>query len=299
MTGLEGAQALIQGGVRRRSPAARLGRMARKYRMATAAATVVGVIALLALFAPLLAPHDPNEANGLARLRTPTAEHPFGTDGLGRDVLSRVLYGARVSVRIGFMAVLFAGGIGVPLGLLAGYFGRFADAVVMRLMDAIIAFPGLVLAMTLVLALGPTLLNIMIALGIGASPTYARLVRSQVLTIKSLDYVTAARAMGASDLRLIFRHIWPNAMPTMIVAASLTMGVAILAEASLSFLGIGVRPPTATWGGMLRDAFQFIYLAPWLSFFPGVAIFLLALSFNLLGDGLRDALDPRIRRTAT
>ncbi len=275
------------------------GKMWRKHRMASVAAVIVAVIALIALAAPLIAPYDPNTANGLERLREPSATHPFGQDGLGRDVLSRVLYGAQVSLKVSVLAVVFAATIGIPVGLASGYFGGIIDAALMRIVDAVLAFPGLVLALTLVLVLEPSIVSLMLALGISSSPSYARLVRSQVLTLKSAEYVTAARAIGASDMRLLFRHIFPNTLASVIVAGSLTMGFAILAEAGLSFLGVGVRPPTPTWGGMLRDAFQFIYLAPWLSFFPGVAIFVLVLSFNLLGDGLRDALDPRLRRAVS
>ncbi len=274
----------------------RVGRIWQKYRMASVASIVIGCFVLMALLAPLLAPHQPNIVDGIHRLRKPSVTHPFGLDGLGRDIFSRVIYGSRVSLQIAVMAVVIAGGIGVPIGLAAGYFGGWADALMMRLTDAVIAFPGLVLALTLVLVLGPTAFNIMLALGISTSPTYARLVRSQVLALKAAEYVTAVRAMGANDLRIVLRHIWPNTMASVIVAGSLTMAFAILAEASLSFLGVGVRPPTATWGSMLREAYTVIYVAPWFSFFPGAAIFLLTLSFNLLGDGLRDALDPRLRR---
>ena len=207
------------------------------------------------------------------------------------------IYGARVSLQVAVLAVSVAASIGVPLGILSGYRGGWVDVVVMRLTDAVIAFPGLVLALSLVLVLGPSITNIMVALGIGAAPNYARLVRGQVLSLRNMDYILAARAIGAGDIRIMVRYLWPNTLPSVIVAGTLTMGTAILAEASLSFLGVGVRPPTPTWGGMLNEAFSQIYVAPFLSFFPGLAIFIITLSFNLLGDGVRDILDPRLRTT--
>lgn len=275
----------------------RAGRIVRRYPLAVFGGAIILAFLLMAVFAPLVATHDPLEANGLNAYQTPSGEHWFGTDSLGRDIFSRIVYGSRVSMQVGAMAVFFAGGIGVPFGLLAGYRGGVIDAIVMRMADAIIAFPGLILALTLVMVLGPTAVNIMLAIGIGAAPGYARLVRSQVLYLKTLDYVTASRSLGAGDLRIIWRHIWPNARASIIVAASLTMGGAVLAEASLGFLGVGIRPPTPTWGRMLNDSFSQIYNAPWLSMFPGAAICLITLAFNLVGDGLRDALDPRLRRS--
>ena len=279
----------------RPSRTVQLRRTIRKYPVATAAALVILTFVGIAVFADILAPYDPSKTDGLNRLADPSLAHPFGLDGLGRDVLSRVMFGARVSLRVGIFAVLFAAGIGIPLGLISGYFGGIIDAAIMRGVDAVIAFPNLVLALTLVLVLGPSELNIMAAVGISSSPTYARLIRSQVLSLRGRDFVTAAQSMGASDRQIIWRHIWPNTIPSVIVAGSLSMGTAILAEAALSFLGVGVRPPTPTWGRMLNESFGLIYVQPWLSFFPGLAIFMLTLSFNLLGDGLRDALDPRLR----
>lgn len=274
-----------------------LGRILRRYPLAVFGGVIILTFAVMAVLAPLIATHDPLFADGRNAYQTPNSAHWFGTDGLGRDNFSRIVYGARVSIQVGAMAVFFAGGIGVPFGLIAGYRGGFADALIMRMADAIIAFPGLILALTLVMVLGPTAINIMLAIGIGAAPGYARLVRSQVLYLKTLDYVVASRSIGATDLRIIARHIWPNARASIIVAASLTMGGAVLAEASLGFLGVGIRPPTPTWGRMLNDSFSQIYNAPWLSIFPGASIFLITLAFNLVGDGLRDALDPRLRRS--
>jgi peptide/nickel transport system permease protein len=281
----------------RRGVLSRARRAFRKYPMATIAGTVVMLFVLVAIFAPVIAPYSPDAADGRNALRRPSAEHLFGTDRFGRDVFSRIVYGTRISLQVGVMAVVFAGAIGIPLGLLSGYFGGLTDTLIMRATDAFIAFPGLVLALSLVLVLGPSVFTIMIALGVGAWPRYARLVRSQVLALKRQDFVLAARSVGAGNTRIILRHIWPNSTAPVIVAASLSLGIAVLAEASLSFLGVGVRPPTPTWGGMLNQSFALIYTEPWLSFFPGAAIFLLTLSFNLLGDGLRDALDPRLRRS--
>jgi len=267
----------------------------RRYPLASAAAVVIVLFLLIAIFAPLLAPYDPAATDGVNRLQSPSWDHPFGTDSLGRDVLSREIHGARVSLQVAVLAVVVAAGIGVPFGLISGYFGGIVDALVMRVTDAVIAFPSLVLALTLVLVLEPSVSTLMIALGIGAAPSYARLVRSQVLSLKHMEYVTAARSIGAGHARIICLHLWPATIPSVIVAGSLTMGTAILAEAALSFLGVGVRPPTPTWGGMLNEAFTQIYVAPFLSFFPGLAIFIVTLSFNLLGDGIRDILDPRLR----
>jgi len=287
-------------GTRRRSPRGKqLRRLFRKYPLAMIGAAFIFLVTLVALAAPLVATQDPNIVDGRNALQTPSADHWFGTDRLGRDVFSRITYGSRISLQVGVLAVLFAGALGVPLGLIAGYFGGIWDGIVMRWSDSIIAFPNIVLALALVLVLGPSVLTLMFALGLGASPAYARLVRGQVLAVRELDFVMSARSAGASDLRIIGQHVFPNVAAPIIVASSLTMAGAVLAEASLSFLGVGIRPPTATWGGMLQESYDLIYVAPWLSVFPGAAIFLLTLSLNLIGDGLRDALDPRIRRAAS
>lgn len=280
---------------RRRITPGKLWRTARHHPMASVALCIIVLFVLIAVFAPLIAPHDPAETDGRNRLQSPSWDHPFGTDSLGRDVLSREIHGARVSLQVAVLAVAVAASVGVPLGLVSGFRGGWIDVIVMRMTDAVIAFPGLVLALTLVLVLGPTITNIMIALGVGAAPNYARLVRGQVLSLRNMEYILAARSIGAGDLRIMARYLWPNTLPSVIVAGTLTMGTAILAEASLSFLGVGVRPPTPTWGGMLNEAFTQIYVAPFLTFFPGLAIFIITLSFNLLGDGVRDVLDPRLR----
>lgn len=278
---------------------ARFRRIFRKYPLAVIGGGFIVLVFLVAIAAPLVATQDPNIVDGRNALQTPSADHWFGTDRLGRDVFSRIAYGSRISLQVGVLAVLFAGALGVPLGLIAGYFGGIWDGIVMRWSDSIIAFPNIVLALALVLVLGPSVLTLMFALGLGASPAYARLVRGQVLAVRELDFVMSARSAGASDLRILAQHVFPNVAAPIIVASSLSMAGAVLAEASLSFLGVGIRPPTATWGGMLQESYDLIYVAPWLSLFPGAAIFLLTLSLNLVGDGLRDALDPRIRRSAS
>lgn len=256
---------------------------------------VILIFAVCAIFAPLLSPYSPREQVASEALQEPSWRHPLGTDQLGRDQLSRMMYGARVSLGIGLGAVAFGSAIGVVLGLVAGYLRGIVDEVIMRLMEMIIAFPGLILALVLISLLGPSVQNLLIAIGIAGVPALARLVRSQVLSVRERDYVLAARALGAGDVRVLFRHIWPNCMAPVIVAATLSMGFAVLAEAGLSFLGVGVRPPTPTWGSMLQFSFGFISIAPYLSIVPGLAIFLLVLSFNVLGDALRDAFDPSLR----
>lgn len=259
------------------------------------AGAIVGLVIFAALFAPILAPYDPIDTAPRDSLNGPSASHWLGTDQLGRDVLSRIIYGSRVSVLVGVVAVGLALTVGVPLGLVSGYFGGLVDHAIMRAMDAIIAFPALVLALAIVGAVGPGTFQIMVAIGIASVPLYARLTRGQVLTIREQDYVQAARSLGASDVRVLARHILPNSLSPLIVQASLGVAFAILAEAGLSFLGVGVRPPTPTWGGMLSTALPMIERASYLSVFPGIAIFLTVLAINMLGDALRDVLDPRLR----
>ena len=293
--------ALRMAGPRSGARAGKIGKIARRlfarHPLAAVSACLIAIFFLIAIFAPLIAPYGPTEADGLASLTKPSADHFFGTDRFGRDVFSRVIYGSRVSLGVGLGAVLVAGLIGIPFGLLGGYFGGMADALLMRTTDTFMSIPGLLLALTLVLVLEPSFFTVALALGIAAFPGYARVMRSRVLSLRSSDFVMAARALGAGHLRIMLRHILPNAAAPMIVVASLSMGSAVLAEAGLSFLGVGVRPPTATWGSMLNDSFALIYTAPWLMLFPGIAIFILILSLNLLGDGLRDLLDPRQRRS--
>jgi peptide/nickel transport system permease protein len=253
------------------------------------------VIAFVAVFAPLLAPADPLAQDYNALLKGPSAAHPLGTDQVGRDLLSRIMYGARISMIVGVISVGVAIAIGLPLGLLSGYARGIADEVIMRVMDALIAFPSLILAMAIVAVLKPSLFNVMIAIGITSVPLYARLMRSQVLSLRERDFVGAARALGATDARIMMRHILPNSLSPIIVQGTLGLGFAVLAEAGLGYLGVGVQPPTPTWGSILNQGSALLEKAPWLSIFPGLAIFILVLAFNLLGDALRDQLDPRLR----
>jgi peptide/nickel transport system permease protein len=256
---------------------------------------VIAITAVAALAAPVVAPSSPSKVDVNALLADPSAAHLLGTDQLGRDVLSRLIYGARISLVVGLISVTVAAGVGVPIGLTAGYAGGVVDSVLMRVMDGLIAFPALVLALALVATLGSSLTNVMIALGVVAIPTYARVGRAQVLALKGQDFVTAARLVGAHPLRIVLRHILPNALAPLVIVATFGFAGAIVAEASLSFLGLGVRPPTPTWGNLLLDGFGFLRVKPLLSLAPGTAIFLLVLSFNFLGDALRDLLDPRLR----
>ena len=254
---------------------------------------VVGFFVLLALFAPWIAPYDPLATSWSAVRAGPSAAHWFGADELGRDVLSRIVWGARASLLAGVVSVSISLALGVPIGMAAGYLGRWVDAVISRITDAMLACPFLILAIALAAFLGPSLSNAMIAIGISATPIFIRLTRAQVLAAKSEDYVEAARALGNPHLRIALRHILPNIVAPLIVQATLAIAAAVIAEASLSFLGLGQQPPAPSWGSMLNTARNYVDQAPWMAIWPGVSIFLLVLSFNLLGDGLRDALDPR------
>lgn len=258
---------------------------------------IVVFFAICAIFAPLLAPYDPYMTNTTAGafLRGPSAKHLLGTDVLGRDLLSRMLYGARVSLGVGVLATALGAAVGVVLGLLAGFFRGAVDEVIMRCMEVLLAFPGLILALGLLAALGRSVHTLVIAIGIGGIAFLARLVRSQVLSVRELDYVLAARTIGAGNGRVLFRHIWPNSTAPVIVSLSLGVGFAVLAESGLSFLGLGVPPPTPSWGSLLQYAYQYLYGSAYLSVVPGVAISLTILSLSLIGDGLRDALDPSLR----
>jgi peptide/nickel transport system permease protein len=248
---------------------------------------------LLALFAPWVAPHDPLATSWSAVRQAPSAQYLFGTDEIGRDVLSRVIWGTRASLLAGLVSVCISLALGVPVGLAAGYLGGWVDALISRITDAMLACPFLILAIALAAFLGPSLTNAMIAIGISATPIFIRLTRAQVLAVKVEDYVEAARAVGNSHLRIALRHILPNVVAPLIVQATLAIAAAVIAEASLSFLGLGQQPPAPSWGSMLNTAKNYIDNAPWMSVWPGLSIFLLVLSFNLLGDGLRDAFDPR------
>jgi peptide/nickel transport system permease protein len=254
---------------------------------------VVAFFVLLAILAPWLAPHDPLGTSWSAVRAAPSATHLFGADELGRDVLSRIIWGARASLLAGVVSVSISLALGVPIGMLAGYLGRWVDALISRITDAMLACPFLILAIALAAFLGPSLTNAMIAIGISATPIFIRLTRAQVLSAKSEDYVEAARALGNPHLRIALRHILPNIVAPLIVQATLAIAAAVIAEASLSFLGLGQQPPAPSWGSMLNTARNYVDQAPWMAIWPGLSIFLLVLSFNLLGDGLRDALDPR------
>lgn len=254
---------------------------------------VLLVIAALALLAPWVAPFDPLVTSWSLVRKAPSAAHWFGTDEVGRDLLSRVIWGGRASLAAGVIAVSIAVGLGVPLGMLAGYLGGWFDAIIGRLTDAMLAIPFLILAIALAAFLGPSLGNAMIAIGITATPIFVRLSRGQVMAARAEDWVEAARSVGNPPVRILVRHILPNILPPVMVQATLAIASAIIAEASLSFLGLGQQPPAPSWGSMLNTAQRFLTQAPWMALFPGLAIFLTVLAFNLFGDGLRDALDPR------
>jgi peptide/nickel transport system permease protein len=261
------------------------------------ASAILLVLALAAVLAPVIAGHDPIATDPDNALLAPGAGHPFGTDELGRDLLARVVWGGRVSLPVAFVAVVVGLSVGGATGLLAGYRGKLTDLLLMRVVDAILAFPALILAIAIVSALGHDLRNAMLAIGIVQVPVYARLTRAQVLQLKGLDFVTATRSLGASPMRLILRHLVPNLLNPLIVQVSLSAAFAILAEATLSFLGLGAQPPTPDWGFMIFDGSRFLANgAWWLALAPGLAICLAVFGFNWLGDALRDALDPRLRR---
>jgi peptide/nickel transport system permease protein len=276
-------------------PSARAWRRLQQRRSAMVGLVVMVVLVLVAVFAPLIAPFDPAQQSWTAVRKPPSWQHWFGTDESGRDLFSRVVFGARASLLAGVISVSIALGVGVPIGLLAGYRGGWIDALVSRITDAMLACPFLILAIALAAFLGPSLTNAMIAIGVTATPIFVRLTRGQVMAVKVEDYVEAARAVGNSAVRIAFRHILPNILPALLVQATLAIATAIIAEASLSFLGLGQQPPAPSWGSMLNTAQRFLTNAPWMAIWPGLAIFLAVLSFNLLGDGLRDALDPKER----
>lgn len=265
-------------------------------------AVLGGVLFLLIVFAavgaPLVAPYDPLEVHVRDRLQLPSTSYLLGTDELGRDLLSRIIYGARVSLAVGMVAVLIAGVGGVTLGLLGGYFGGSVDAIIMRCMDAVLAFPAIILALAIISALGPSPINAMIAIGIVTIPSFARITRGSLLSLKEKEFVEASRASGATSRYLMFRVLLPNSLSPILVQCSIAFANAILTEAALSFLGLGVQPPTPSWGSMLDFGRKYLGQNPWYSVSAGAAIFLAVLSLNLLGDGLRDALDPRLRRAS-
>lgn len=260
-------------------------------------AALVLIVIFCAIFAPWISPYDPIRMSLKDFLKFPSSQFLLGADTLGRDILSRVIYGSRISLEVGVIAVGIGSVAGTILGLVAGYFGKWLDSVIMRIMDGIYAFPALVLALGISAALGPGIKNVMIAIGVTMVPSFARLVRGQTLAVKETYYVMAVRSIGASNARIMFRHIWPNVTAPVIVYASLFVGYAILAEAGLSFLGVGTQPPAPAWGSMLKVGYGYLDTNPLFAVAPGVAIMLTVLGFNFLGDGLRDALDPRLRST--
>jgi ABC-type dipeptide/oligopeptide/nickel transport system permease subunit len=264
-------------------------------RLAVVGAALVALEVLLAALAPGLAPYPPNAQNFMRVLQPPGATHWLGTDDLGRDILSRLLFGARISLQVGMVAVLLAVAVGVPLGLVVGYVGGRLDEVVMRVVDSLMSLPPLVLALTITAVLGAGIQNAMIAIAVVSIPTYTRLTRGQVLSVRENDYIRASVASGAATPRILFRHILPNSIQPIIVQGSLGVGFAIITESSLSFIGLGAQPPTATWGSMVQVGFQYLETAPWFVLAPALMIFAAVLGFNMLGDGLRDALDPSLR----
>lgn len=252
-------------------------------------------VCALALAAPLIAPHDPLDQNILKRLQGPSAQFWMGTDAYGRDVFSRILYGARISLLIGLVSITIALLAGTTIGLIAGYFGGRADIIIMQIMDVLLAFPSLILGLIIVAMMGPSVGNLIIAIALTAIPPFARIARAPTIVVKEREFIEAGRALGFSHLRLMSGHILPNILPEVLVMGSLWLATAIRVEASLAFIGLGVSPPTATWGGMIREGFENILDNFWLAFFPSIAILLVVFALNLLGDGLRDAIDPRLR----
>lgn len=251
----------------------------------------------LAVLAPWISPHDPIDQNILSRLNPASAEHLLGTDQFGRDILSRILWGARISLTVGTISVLMGMAVGTVLGILAGYKGKYWDYLIMGVMDVFMAIPTLLMGLMVVAVLGPNLVNLTIAIALTVAPRFARIARAPTISIKNRDFVEAGRAMGFSDLRIMAGHIFPNILGELIVMGSLWIATAVRIEASLSFIGLGVKPPTPTWGGMIREGFQNILSEPWISIYPGIFILITVLAFNMLGDGLRDAIDPKLRNS--
>jgi peptide/nickel transport system permease protein len=275
-------------------PLAVLNRL-RRHPSALAGMTIFLLLVLAAAAAPLITPYDPIQVTPADRTLSPSLSHPFGTDRLGRDIFSRVIYGARISLFIGFLSVLIGMAPGVTLGVISGYYGRWVDMGIMRFIDVMLTFPTILLALTIVFVLGPSLRNVMLAVGIASIPAYTRLVRGSVLSAREFVYVEAARVIGCRDQVIMFRHILPNVTAPVIVLGTLQVATAILSAAGLSFLGMGIQPPTPEWGAMLSDGRAYLRQAWWISTFPGVAIMVTVLAINLVGDGLRDALDARLK----
>ncbi|NSL51822.1 nickel transporter permease [Calidifontibacillus erzurumensis] len=267
----------------------------KKNKLAVVGACIVLFFIILAIFAPIIAPSGFNEHEYGKTLQPPSSEHWFGTDDFGRDILSRVIFGARVSLWVGFFSVLGSIVIGCALGIIAGYYGKWVDTIISRFFDIMLAFPSILLAIAIVAVLGPSLQNALIAIAIINVPNFGRLIRSKVLSVKQEEYIMAAKALGMNDSRILFKHILPNSIAPIIVQGTLAIATAIIECAALGFLGLGAQPPTAEWGKMLADSRQYLIQAPWTMIFPGLAIMLTVLGFNLMGDGLRDALDPKMK----
>ena len=268
----------------------------KKNKLALVGFIIVSIVIFIAIFAPLLTPYDPLETDPFNRLKAPSAEHWLGTDELGRDVLTRLFYGSRIALLIGVLIILFEGAIGILLGILSGFFGGVIDVVTMRIVDILRSFPVVILAMAIAGILGQGLLNVVIALGIVGWTTYARMVRSKILSIKETDYVEAAYSIGESTFSVIMKYVMPNAIPTAIIMICIMMPTALIASATLSFLGVGVQPPSPDWGSMIASGRACLWRAPWISTSAGLAIMFTVLGFNFIGDGLRDALDPTTKR---
>ena len=287
--------------VTRKSPGPRVSEFRRVYKVMFSRWVVVfGVITIIvflivAVTAPWLAPYGPLEQNLGATLQPPSRTHLLGTDDLGRDQLSRLIYGSRISLMVGIVVVTIAGVIGMVMGLVAGYFGGWTNAIIMRITDTLMSLPPIVLMLAISAVLGGGLRSILISVGVVLAPTYCRLMCGQIITLKESDFITACHIIGANDLRIMFRHLLPNAFPPLLVLVTINLGTAVMFEATLSFLGIGIAPPTAAWGSMVMSGYRFLLKNPTLSFAPGLSIMLLVLGFNMVGDGLRDALDPRLK----
>lgn len=295
---MERQAALVSSGLRLQARPSRLRSLRQLVRRRPLGAASLALIALLvfcAAFAPVVAPHDPLEQRAAATFAPPTSQFWMGTDNLGRDLLSRVIWGAQVSLIVGILSVGVGASIGGLLGLMSGFFGGALDIVMQRFIDALLAFPNLILAMIIVVVLQPTLVNVVITIGIVLMAPSVRLMRSAALGVKANEYIQAARAVGASESRILLRHVAPNCVAPFIVLTTAQISTAILAEASLGFLGLGIRPPTPTWGSMLSEGRQYVQMAPWMAIYPGMAVSLAVYGFNLLGDTLRDEVDPRLR----
>ncbi|MFB7138576.1 ABC transporter permease [Gottfriedia sp. NPDC056225] len=268
----------------------------KKNKLALVGGYIVLFYILVAIFAPLISPKDPFAIDLMHKLQTPSMENWMGTDDKGRDILSRIIYGSRLSISVGFVSVLFGAVFGITLGLIAGYYGKWMDTIIMRVVDVLLAFPGILLALAIISALGPSLINVMVAVGIFSVPMFARIVRGSTLSVRKLEYIDAIRALGATDATIIFKHILPNILSPIIVQATLKLATAILSAAGLSYLGLGAQPPSPEWGAMLSSGRDYLFTAPHIALFPGIAISTLVLGFNIFGDGLRDALDPRMKK---